>query len=333
MLSKSEIYRLVNDYIGVSGGYLGDFSYRTHEEFYPYYCDLDINPNDYPGTTREKFLHIFESSDALTQSKIVRGVLTKYPVSHATEDRDQRQRLYDEFQQIIARLEREVAERSGVQGAVKNIVFAANGPKPELILVDSLNNTIEIVKNAEYCLVYDSPIPESGLLWRDLVGWWANKTNATDNERIELQLYKRLAQSLTSEPEKLLFETYFKRFRRLLGEQLPALIPQVYLHYDPKVLKELQGNQRLPRQRMDFLLLFSNRDRVVIEVDGKQHYAEGERASPRLYADMVAADRKLRLDGYEIYRFSGYELYEEKGKQLITDFFQRLFERHKTALS
>jgi hypothetical protein len=35
MLKNSDIYRLVNQYIGVSDGYLGDFSYRTHDEFYP----------------------------------------------------------------------------------------------------------------------------------------------------------------------------------------------------------------------------------------------------------------------------------------------------------
>jgi hypothetical protein len=29
------VVRVVNDYIGVSGGYLGDFTYRTHQEFYP----------------------------------------------------------------------------------------------------------------------------------------------------------------------------------------------------------------------------------------------------------------------------------------------------------
>jgi hypothetical protein len=46
-LSHREVIRIVNRYIGVEGGYLGDFSYRTHEEFYLEYCDLDINPFDY----------------------------------------------------------------------------------------------------------------------------------------------------------------------------------------------------------------------------------------------------------------------------------------------
>jgi hypothetical protein len=46
-LTGREIYKLVNGYIGVigvSGGYLGDFTYRILEEFYPRYCDLDIDP-------------------------------------------------------------------------------------------------------------------------------------------------------------------------------------------------------------------------------------------------------------------------------------------------
>ena len=50
--------KVVNRYIGVAGGYIGDFSYRTHAEFYPEYCDLAIDPNNYAGTTRERFIEI-----------------------------------------------------------------------------------------------------------------------------------------------------------------------------------------------------------------------------------------------------------------------------------
>jgi hypothetical protein len=31
-LTPREVMKVVNRYIGVSGGYLGDFSYRTHAE-------------------------------------------------------------------------------------------------------------------------------------------------------------------------------------------------------------------------------------------------------------------------------------------------------------
>lgn len=79
---------------------------------------------------------------------------------------------------------------------------------------------------------------------------------------------------------------------------------------------------------MDFLLLFSDRDRVVLEVDGKQHYAKGDIANPEEYARMVAEDRKLRLRGYEVYRFGGYELATGKGRAIIDNFFHVLFEKH-----
>jgi Abortive infection C-terminus len=82
-LTKGEIIRLVNGYIGVAGGYLADFSYRTHSEFYPEYCELDEDPAKYDGTTRERFISILERSDPATQAKILRGVLRKYPPGSA----------------------------------------------------------------------------------------------------------------------------------------------------------------------------------------------------------------------------------------------------------
>lgn len=53
---------------------------------------------------------------------------------------------------------------------------------------------------------------------------------------------------------------------------------------------------------MDFLLLFGDAGRVVVEVDGSQHFAEDGKPSLARYADMVAADRDLRLARYEVYR-------------------------------
>ncbi|MFO7695608.1 MAG: abortive infection family protein [Anaerolineae bacterium] len=79
-LTHKDVITVVNRYIGVSGGYLGDFSYRTHADFYPEYCDLDINPYEYEGTTRERFIHILEESDPRSQAAILRGILERYPV-------------------------------------------------------------------------------------------------------------------------------------------------------------------------------------------------------------------------------------------------------------
>jgi hypothetical protein len=136
-------------------------------------------------------------------------------------------------------------------------------------LSDAVNNDIKIVKNAEHCLVFDDPIPSGGLMWKDLVAWWAKKNGMVSADRsTAVHLYQRLARSLASPPEKVLFAAYFRSLSSM-GDRLPALVPQVYLHYDPYTQRQLGVKRRLPRQRMDFLLLLSHFNRIVIEVDGK----------------------------------------------------------------
>jgi len=219
--------------------------------------------------------------------------------------------------------------QGGVPSRVKNLIFASNGPKPEMVFVDAVNNDIRITQNGEYCLVYEESVPSSGLSWSNLVQWWAALTNTYPiSNQTEKALYERLCDSLGSVPERLLFNSYFQRIYPLMQDP-PALIPQIYLHYDPYTVRERNGQKVLPLQRMDFLLLLPHSQRVVIEVDGKQHYANDDgTASPRLYAEMVAADRELKLRGYEVYRFGGYELQGDPGKQVVEDFFRKLFVRH-----
>jgi very-short-patch-repair endonuclease len=79
---------------------------------------------------------------------------------------------------------------------------------------------------------------------------------------------------------------------------------------------------------MDFLLLLPGRQRVVIEVDGKHHFAMGDTASLKIYAETMSADRELRLAGYEIYRFGANELVGAGSERLIEDFFDKLFRLH-----
>lgn len=218
----------------------------------------------------------------------------------------------------------------GVKGNVKNLIFAAVGHKPEIVISDSINNDIKIVKHEENCLVYDRPIPNTGLYWADLVMWWTNMHGIQEpNKDAEIALYKRLFSSLDSLPEKLMFKSYFRYFKELFDKNFPALVPQVYLHYDPYTIRQRAGKAYLPRQRMDFLLLFSNKQRIVLEIDGKQHYSDGDTSSPKKYAEMVQADRELKLNGYEVYRFGGYELTDEEiGSKIIKEFFEGLFKKH-----
>lgn len=222
--------------------------------------------------------------------------------------------------------------RRGVEGQAKNLIFASCGPKPELGFADAINNDIVVLKGKESCLIYDRPLGAGGVLWSELVDWWRSHPECESEEPAK-SLGARLQQSLASEGERNLFSAYFKGFRDRMGSALPALIPQVYLHYDPATMKQLRDRLPsnrlvLPRQRMDFLLLLPQRQRIVIEVDGSQHFSKNGEPSLAIYADMVAADRDLRLTGYEVFRFGSNELVGSNYTERLIVFFERLFRFH-----
>jgi hypothetical protein len=81
-LTDPEIVRIVNRYIGVSGGYLGlpdRFTYRTHADFYAEYCDLTVDLSPFEGTTRETFMAALASLSPRDQAKMLRGVIERFP--------------------------------------------------------------------------------------------------------------------------------------------------------------------------------------------------------------------------------------------------------------
>jgi hypothetical protein len=212
---------------------------------------------------------------------------------------------------------------AGHGATVKNLVFGSTR-KPDLVLVDALSNDLGLI-NKDEALLFDGGIPEDGLSWRQLVTALLPDRAAEDLRTAGLDLYRRLVQCLASTAERNLFLVYAERYGRL-GFDQPALIPQVWLHYDPKAAWQRDGGRPLNRQRMDFLLLLAGRRRVVIEVDGIHHYSdEAGTASPTAYAKMVRADRDLCLAGYEVYRFGGAELMDANtARELLEPFLDTL---------
>jgi hypothetical protein len=104
-LTDPEISRVVNRYIGVAGGYLGlpeRFTYRTHEEFYADYCDLDVSLAGYEGTTREVFIAVLVSLPPRDQAKVLRGVIERFPPDTGPETRE---RAHAEVLKLIQRLD------------------------------------------------------------------------------------------------------------------------------------------------------------------------------------------------------------------------------------
>lgn len=107
-LRQSEIYLLVSEYLGGTGGYLYGFSYSTHDEFYAQYCDLDVDTAAYRnkyGTTRRAFIGVLKESPPDAQARIIDGVLAKFPISaFREEERESKQGTRDKLISIAARL-------------------------------------------------------------------------------------------------------------------------------------------------------------------------------------------------------------------------------------
>jgi hypothetical protein len=81
-LTPGEVLRVVNRYIGVSGGYLGlpdRFTYASHADFYPEYCGVTIDLTQFGGTTRETFIQAVLSLSADDQARVLRGVIERFP--------------------------------------------------------------------------------------------------------------------------------------------------------------------------------------------------------------------------------------------------------------
>ncbi|WP_436776486.1 hypothetical protein [Yinghuangia sp. YIM S09857] len=207
----------------------------------------------------------------------------------------------------------------------KTLIFATHD-KPDIRFRDVVDHDIEVLQGRDKVLVYDRPIGPGGLNWRDLQQWWQDETGIGDPNRAKTDLYSRLLESMPSDevsPQRHMFRLY----HRIHGPRvwtLPALLPEVWAHWDHKT-KWQRGAQALLEQRMDFLLLLPHGHRVRLEVDGRHHYETSQN-----YERTVRADREMTLRGYAVYRFSSTELSDpHQADTLLTRFFTDLFAAHR----
>ena len=91
-------------------------------------------------------------------------------------------------------------------------------------------------------------------------------------------------------------------------------------------------------------MIITPSQRVVIEIDGKQHYSEDEvvpgtnykyYSSPKRYSEMMKAHREMSLTGYDVFRFGGYELWVNSSTSenaiiaQVENFFSDLFSKYR----
>lgn len=101
-MSTRDVQRLVTLYIGGEGGYLADFSYRTHRDFY-LYCNVDVDPDQYEGTTRQRFIQILATREPPDQARIVRGILERFSPGEGPPSRTEE--LATEFSRLADHLD------------------------------------------------------------------------------------------------------------------------------------------------------------------------------------------------------------------------------------
>lgn len=110
----------------------------------------------------------------------------------------QKNRIADKVQYALTEL-------SGVKGKIHNIVFAAI-QKPDLLLKDVLNLTVEIPHDDEKYLLYDEEVTIEGLTWEKLKEWY--NTNSSLDETLEKRLQTAVNHCGSPIEEKVLLLLY-----------------------------------------------------------------------------------------------------------------------------
>ena len=130
----------------------------------------------------------------------------------------------------------------------KNLIFASLA-KPDIRFRDAIDNDIEILGNAGDVLVYDRPIGGDGIRWRTLQAWWKDTQQLPSEDEAKKSLYQRLIRSLpeNSPPQRNLYELYHEIHGSAV-QDLPALLPEVWLHWDPKTVGSATSKPPWPRR-------------------------------------------------------------------------------------
>jgi hypothetical protein len=149
-----------------------------------------------------------------------------------------------------------------------------------------------------------------------MLQWWRSNRRADDS------LYRRFSECCQNNDERAVLDFYYQTLVKMdVNSELPALLPQVWLSYDPLTREQRYGKPALDRQRLDFLMYLPGRRKVIIEVDGIYHISKGGgQACLETYSKGLAADRGLMAKGYTIYRFGADEI-QKSASDVLGQFF------------
>jgi very-short-patch-repair endonuclease len=131
------------------------------------------------------------------------------------------------------------------------------------------------------------------------------------------ELQQTLTNSCQTESEKKLFNFYVKN-HVMWNENVPILIPQAWIQWHSNTKNELRSNNSSyagDLYRVDFVAFWNNK-RYAILIDDISHYAKKNylywNADEEKYSMRLKEDRKLRKEGWEVFRISNWEIRNEQ---------------------
>ncbi|MDT5317920.1 MAG: hypothetical protein QOD88_442 [Mycobacterium sp.] len=145
-LTNREIEKVVNDYIGVTEGHFGDFSFSTHADFHPALRDLDVNLSLY-GKTREQFVDLLASQPPEDQAKILQGLIEICP-SEADNPPRKRAKTASEMLTWVKRLESGSQVVAPVPEATRAVVVRALADAEQLLRTAGAPSSVDRVHTA-----------------------------------------------------------------------------------------------------------------------------------------------------------------------------------------
>ena len=155
-----------------------------------------------------------------------------------------------------------------------------------------------------------------GIIWSDVYPNYDFHTFQTAcgiSSETNLALKKALLTMNQTEAEKIFFQTYAKHFR-MAEENVPILIPQAWIQWHSLTKRDLlvkKSHQANEPYRLDFVAFWKNK-RFAILIDDIGHYAvkQGSQwvADEKSYSKRLDEDRKLQMEGWNIWRVSNWEM-------------------------
>lgn len=327
--------RDLEEFLGMKDGYVLDFKNPWFQDFVKENTGIDIYEEKYEvnGGSKAKRLRAFWHQEPNnTVGKLIFALL-EYKRSNYSKFSPSEQVLFDKCSKISQRL---------IQNGQNN--------QDEIAVKADLNNGDLFTKQFPLGLPFGpykpdvAVIPKGGVQHASFVvksGMGILKEKVYPNlsfphlfemlQNIDISgvppdmetLKENLVAMNQSDYEKGFFISYVNKYG--MKENVPVLIPQAWIQWHSEMKKNLrsQGSSYADDPyRVDFVAFWKDQ-RFVILVDGIEHYANKQNnrwdANEEKYSKRLKEDRKLRKEGWQVFRVSNWEIRNGLIDEILVD--------------